>query len=87
MSTDTSGLELLEPVDMARKKAEESKPEFKQVILISYKADERTAPEVRKWLDELAADIGAPVSVTIDIALNALAKSRKFRTMPKRLVR
>lgn len=80
------GVGLLERGEMAKKKIEEN-PKSKQVIILSYKADERTAEDVKVWLDELAADINAPVSVTVDIALAALAKSRGLRPMPKRLVR
>lgn len=86
MIDNESGVELLERADMAKKKATD-KPKASQEILMVYKADKRTAPEVRKWLEDLAADVGAPVSVMVDIALKAYADQRKFRPMPKRRTR
>ena len=73
--------------DMAKKKAVEAKTESKQKILLVYKADERTFDEMKEWIDGLAAEIGAPVTVMFDMALKGLAKERKYRPMPKRLAR
>jgi hypothetical protein len=76
----------LERGEMAKKKAEE-KPKPRQEVILVYKADVKAAPEFRQWLEELAADIGIPVTATVDMALKALGAQRKFRPMPKRLVR
>ena len=68
--------------DMAKKKARQA-----QEIILVYKADPQTSAEVKLWLEELAAHVGAPVTVTVDMALKSFAAIHKFRPMPKRLAR
>jgi hypothetical protein len=91
---------LLEEVDpcvaerdeMAKKKAApasepEPKAESRQKILLVYKIDERLHDEFKEWLDDLAKEVGAPLTVTFDIALKELGKAKKLRPMPRRLAR
>jgi predicted RNA-binding protein Jag len=79
------GVCVLEHGDMAKKKA--PKPKAKQGIVLVYKADEQTLDTFKAWLEGLAEHVGAPVTVTVDMALKRLAEAVKFRPMPKRLVR
>lgn len=78
---------VLEPGEMAKKKAEEPKPESRQKIILVYKADERTIDGIKAWLDEVSREVKAPISVVLDMALNEFAKKRKLRAMPDRLLR
>lgn len=80
------GLELAEPETMPTKKATE-KPKPRQEIILVYKADTQAAGPFKEWLEGLADAVGAPVTVTLDMALKEFAAARKFRAMPKRLVR
>ena len=63
------------------------KPKSRQVMVLAYKADERLADDIKAWLDGLAAHVGAPVTVVVDMALKAFAEKQKYRAMPKRLGR
>jgi hypothetical protein len=75
---------------MAKKKAPAKKatPRGRQEILLVYKADPQTAEAFKAWLTGLADHVGAPVTVTLDMALKEFAVSRKYpKVMPKRLVR
>jgi hypothetical protein len=40
-----------------------------------------------EWLAGLADHVGAPVTVTIDMALKAFAEARDYKPMPRRRVR
>lgn len=62
-------------------------PPLKPDIILVYKADHQSSVEFKTWLNELADHVGAPVTITIDMALKEFAAKRKFRNMPKRLVR
>lgn len=73
--------------DMAKKKAAENPKRPGQDIILVYKADNRVSAEFKAWLEELAAKVKAPVTVVMDMALNEFAEKRKFREMPKRLIR
>jgi len=64
-----------------------SKSSPRQAIILVYKADLQTAPAVRDWLAGLADHVGAPVTVTIDMALKAFAEARGYKPMPRRRVR
>lgn len=59
----------------------------KQVTIVAYKADVQASGPVKEWLEGLAAHVGAPVTITMDMALKEFAERRGFRPMPKRLVR
>jgi hypothetical protein len=75
---------------MAEKKADRSKQgkHFpKQGIILVYTADIRAAAAMKGWLAGLADHVGAPVTVTLDMALKAFAEARGFRPMPRRRVR
>jgi hypothetical protein len=75
---------------MAKKKAV-SKPTGKDVprqeIILVYKSDPQTAPVIKEWLAGLADHVGAPVTVTVDMALKAFAEARGYKPMPRRRVR
>ena len=62
---------------MARKKAETPKTAGKesasQAIILVCKADPQTATTMKEWLAGLADHVGAPVTVTVDMALKAFA--------------
>jgi hypothetical protein len=76
---------------MAGKKADGSKgagkDSPKQRIILVYKADIQTASAIKVWLAGLADHVGAPVTVTLDMALKAFAEARGFKPMPRRRVR
>jgi len=59
----------------------------KQGIILVYKADIQTAAAIKDWLAGLADHVGAPVTVTLDMALKAFAEARSFKPMPRRRVR
>lgn len=69
-----------------RSEAIEAKPKS-QVPILVYKADPQTADPFKEWLIGLAEHVGAPVTITVDMALKHFAEARKFRPMPKRLAR
>jgi len=75
---------------MAKKKAA-SKKTGKEVssqgIILVYKADSQTATVLKEWLAGLADHVGAPVTVTLDMALKAFAEARGYKPMPRRRVR
>ena len=52
-----------------------------------YKADAQTATSMKEWLAGLADHLGAPVTVTVDMALKAFAETRGYKPMPRRRVR
>jgi hypothetical protein len=92
MFDDTAGLAVAEPEEMAKKKAPPPPPEpvkrkSGQEIILVYKADPSTAAEFKAWLEGLSEHFGAPVTVTLDIALKEFAARQKYRPMPKRLAR
>ena len=58
-----------------------------QEIILVYKADPQTAGAYKEWLAAFAAHVGAPVTITLDMALKEMAASRKFKAPPKRLGR
>ena len=76
---------------MARKKAESSKDRGKngpsQGTILVYKADIQTATAIKEWLSGLADHVGAPVTVTVDMALKAFAEAHGYKPMPRRRVR
>jgi hypothetical protein len=76
---------------MARKKAKNSKTAGSnrpsQGIILVYKADRQTATAIKEWLAGLADHVGAPVTVTVDMALKAFAEARGYTPMPRRRVR
>ncbi len=76
---------------MARKKAETPKKTGKdvptQAIVLVYKADPQTAAAIKDWLAGLADHVGAPVTVTVDMALKAFAEAHGYKPMPRRRVR
>ncbi len=76
---------------MARKKAETStsagKDRPSQGVILVYKADVQTATAIKEWLAGLADHVGAPVTVTIDMALKAFAEVHGYKPMPRRRVR
>lgn len=76
---------------MARKKAgpkkKTGKDTPKQGIILVYKADAQAAPAIKEWLAGLADHVGAPVTVTLDMALKAFGESRGYKPMPRRRVR
>jgi hypothetical protein len=75
---------------MAKKRADRSKQGKhppKQETIVVYKADIQTAAAMKDWLAGLADHVGAPVTVTLDMALKAFAEARGFRPMPRRRVR
>jgi hypothetical protein len=76
---------------MARKKAETSPKTGKdgpsQGIILVYKSDAQTATSIKEWLSGLADHVGAPVTVTIDMALKAFAEAHGYKPMPRRRVR
>jgi hypothetical protein len=76
---------------MAKKKAETSKTTGKdrptQDIILVYKADPQTAAAIKQWLAGLADHVGAPVTVTLDMALKAFAEAHNYAPMPRRRVR
>jgi hypothetical protein len=76
---------------MARKKPESSKQTGKespkQGIILVYKADMQTAAAIKQWLSGLADHVGAPVTVTVDMALKAFAEAHGYQPMPRRRVR
>jgi hypothetical protein len=75
---------------MAKKKAASKKTgndRPKQGIILVYKADAQAAPAMKEWLAGLADHVGAPVTVTLDMALKAFAEARGYKPMPKRRVR
>lgn len=86
-----SGVCVAEPEPMARKKTEPmpaEEPKRGQDILLVYKADKATAPAFKEWLEGLARHVKAPLTVTVDMALNEFAQARGFKKpMPDRLVR
>jgi hypothetical protein len=45
------------------------------------------AAAIKVWLAGLADHVGAPVTVAIDMALEALAEARGYEPMPRRRVR
>jgi hypothetical protein len=76
---------------MAKKKAAPSKKSGKdapsQGIILVYKADTQTATALKDWLAGLADHVGAPVTVTVDMALKAFAEAHQYKPMPRRRVR
>jgi hypothetical protein len=68
-------------------RAKEGKHSPKQETIVVYKADIQSAAAVKDWLAGLADHVGAPVTVTLDMALKAFAEARGFRPMPRRRVR
>jgi hypothetical protein len=64
-----------------------SKESPAQVTIVVYKADVQTAAAMKEWLSGLADHVGAPVTVTLDMALKAFAEARGFKPMPRRRVR
>ena len=72
---------------MGKKKAATSKKTGtgppKQEIILVYKADPQTARAMKEWLAGLADHVGAPVTVTIDMALKAFAEARSYKPMPR----
>jgi hypothetical protein len=76
---------------MAKKKAETSKKTGKdappQDIILVYKADRQTATVIKQWLAGLADHVGAPITVTVDMALKAFAEAHHYPPMPRRRVR
>jgi hypothetical protein len=58
-----------------------------QGTILVYKADSSTAEKINTWLTELSDHVGAPVTVTVDMALKAFAEAHGFKPMPKRRVR
>ncbi len=76
---------------MARKKAETPKKTGKdaptQDTILVYKADPQTAAAIKDWLAGLADHVGAPVTVTVDMALKAFAEAHGYKPMPRRRVR
>jgi hypothetical protein len=75
---------------MARKKAaskKSGKDGPRQGIILVYKADAQAAPAIKEWLAGLADHVGAPVTVTLDMALKAFAEARGYKPMPRRRVR
>jgi hypothetical protein len=76
---------------VARKKAETpettGKDKPKQDIILVYKADPQTAAAIKQWLSGLADHVGAPVTVTLDMALKAYAEAHHYPPMPRRRVR
>ena len=77
-------------MEIAEKKADRSKEgkhSQKQGIILVYKADVQTAPAMKDWLAGLADHVGAPVTVTLDMALKAFAEAHGFKPMPRRRVR
>ena len=75
---------------MAEKKADRSKEgkhSQKQETIVVCKADIQTAAAMKDWPVGLADHVGAPVTVTLDMALKAFAEARGFRPMPRRRVR
>ena len=76
---------------MARKKADNSNTTGKdapaQAIILVYKADPQTAASIKEWLSGLADHVGAPVTVTVDMALKAFAEAHRYKPMPRRRVR
>lgn len=76
---------------MAKKKADTSKKTGtgapKQGIILVYKADAQTSAAIKDWLAGLADHVGAPVTVTVDMALKAFAEARGYEPMPRRRVR
>jgi hypothetical protein len=76
---------------MAKKKAETAKKTGKdgpkQDIILVYKADPQTATAIKEWLAGLADHVGAPVTVTLDMALKAFAEAHQYKPMPRRRVR
>lgn len=76
--------------DMAKKKAPKVAAKgvkSTQKILISYKADVTQYEAFKDWLDRFAAHVGAPVTITMDMALKRFAAEHKFEPPPKRLGR
>jgi hypothetical protein len=59
----------------------------RQGIILVYKADSQTATALKEWLAGLADHVGAPVTVTVDMALKAFAEARGYKPMPRRRVR
>jgi hypothetical protein len=75
---------------MARKKRETPrarKESPKQGIILVYKADVQTLVTMKEWLSGLADHVGAPVTVTVDMALKAFAETHGYDPMPRRRVR
>ena len=75
---------------MAKKKAaskETGKDAPRQGIILVYKADAQTATAIKEWIAGLADHVGAPVTVTVDMALKAFAEARGYKPMPRRRVR
>lgn len=77
---------LAEIETMATKKSAEP-PKPKQEILLVYKADPKYAAAYREWMESLAEHVGAPVTVTLDMALKAFAEKHKHKAPPKRIGR
>lgn len=75
---------VMEPGDMAKKKAS-AKTKSRQGIVLVYKADAQTLETFKAWLEGLAEHVGAPVTVTMDIALKQFAEKMGYKPMPKRL--
>ena len=67
---------------MAKKKASWSAPveptRLKNIVVL------RGTEEWKAWLDRLAEDVGAPLTVTIDQALREMAERRKLPKPPRR---
>lgn len=66
---------------MAKKKATAAKPESarqKNIVVL------RGTEEWKTWLDLLAEDVGAPLTVTIELALREMAERRKLPKAPRR---
>jgi hypothetical protein len=79
-------MSVLELEPMAKKKAK-AEPVGKQAIIISYKADQAVAGDVKAWMEELADKIGVNVTSVVDIALKRLGEAEGMRPMPRRRMR
>ncbi len=79
------------PLSESKKKAGTSKKTGKdgpsQGVILVYKADVQTATAIKEWLAGLADHVGAPVTVTVDMALKAFAEAHGYKPMPRRRVR
>ena len=76
---------------MAKKKAETSKKTGKdaprRISSWSIRPIRQTAAAIKQWLAGLADHVGAPVTVTVDMALKAFAEAHRYPPMPRRRVR
>lgn len=64
---------------------ENDMPTMRQEVVCTLKADERVAPAIKEWVDELAAFVAVNTSVLFDIALAHYAKEVGFtKKKPRR---